>query len=357
MKRLLVCVLGIVLTFTAFAQQEIDVLDLGLHGKLTETVDPFDRFNADEYPAVYSDARAGSLVAQIRSSAGYFVAFKSDTKNIQVKISYRNPEHRGACDVYINKDGRWVYAGSHTECHHGKVTDLVRDMDGAEHECIMYFPLQQPLESMKLIIDDGASVVPTESPFRHRIAALGSSFTQGAGVTRPGLTWNAQLTRMTGMLFINMGFCGNCKLQTFFAQVLGRSDADAYVIDAFSNPLAHEIRERLYAFIDTLRQAEKEVGKDPKPIIFLQTIWREGNTFNVKKREREEAKIAAAEEMMASAVKDYEMVHWVNKTDATDYKYHEACTDGTHPNDYGYTLWAESICKPVVKILAKYNIK
>ena len=181
MKRLLVCVSGIVLTFTAFAQQEIDVHNLDLHGK---------------------------------------------------------------------------------------VTDLIRDMDGMEHECLVYFPLQQPLESMKLIIDDGASVVPTECPFRHRIAALGSSFTQGAGVTRPGLTWNAQLTRMTGMLFINMGFCGNCKLQLFFAQVLGRSDADA-----------------------------------------------------------------------------------------TDYKYHDACTDGTHPNDYGYTLWAESICKPVVKILKKYGIK
>ena len=72
MKRIVLCVLGIVLAFSAFAQQEINVLDLGFHGKLTETINPFDRFNADEYPAVYSDARAESLVAQIRSSAGYF---------------------------------------------------------------------------------------------------------------------------------------------------------------------------------------------------------------------------------------------------------------------------------------------
>ena len=343
------------LAFAASAQQEINVLDLGLQGKLTETVNPFDRFNADEYPAVYDDAK--TLITQVRSSAGYFVAFKSDTKNIQVKINYRKPEHYGPCDLYIKKDGRWLYAGSQTQCRNGRLINLVRHMDGSEHECIVYFPLQQPIESMKLIIDSNASIESIDCPFRHRIAALGSSFTQGAGVTRPGLTWSAQLSRMTGLMFINMGFCGNCKLQPFYAQVLGRSDAEAYVIDAFSNPSALEVKDRLYIFIDTLRQAEKEVGKDPKPIIFLQTIWREGNNFNVKKREREESKIATAEEMMASAVKDYEMVYWVNTTDATDYKYHETCTDGTHPNDYGYTLWAESILKPVTKILAKYNIE
>lgn len=343
------------LAFAASAQQEINVLDLGLQGKLTETVNPFDRFNADEYPAVYDDAR--TLITQVRSSAGYFVAFKSDTKNIQVKINYRKPEHYGPCDLYIKKDGRWLYAGSQTQCRNGRLIDLVRHMDGSEHECIVYFPLQQPIESMKLIIDSNASIESIDCPFRHRIAALGSSFTQGAGVTRPGLTWSAQLSRMTGLMFINMGFCGNCKLQPFYAQVLGRSDAEAYVIDAFSNPSAQEVKDRLYIFIDTLREAEKEVGKDPKPIIFLRTIWREGNNFNVKKREREEGKIATAEEMMASAVKDYELVYWVNTTDATDYKYHETCTDGTHPNDYGYTLWAESILKPVTKILAKYNIE
>ena len=36
---------------------------------------------------------------------------------------------------------------------------------------------------------------------------------------------------------------------------------------------------------------------------------------------------------------------------------HETSVDGTHPSDYGYTLWAESIRKPIVKILRKYGIR
>lgn len=343
------------LAFAASAQQEINVLDLGLQGKLTETVNPFDRFNADEYPAVYDDAK--TLITQVRSSAGYFVAFKSDTKNISARIEYRNPKHYEGCDLYIKKDGKWLYAGSQPSCKHGAVFSLVSNMDGSEHECIVYFPRQKPIESMHLIIDEGASITPVDCPFRHRIAALGSSFTQGAGVTRPGCTWSAQLSRMTGLMFINMGFCGNCKFQPFYAQVLGRSDAEAYVIDGFSNPSVQEVKDRLHIFLDTLREAEKEVGKSPKPVIFLQTIWREGNNFNVKKLAREEGKIANAEDMMKGVLRKYELVHWVNTTSATDHKYHETCTDGTHPNDYGYTLWAESILKPVTKILSKYNIK
>lgn len=30
---------------------------------------------------------------------------------------------------------------------------------------------------------------------------------------------------------------------------------------------------------------------------------------------------------------------------------------GSHPNDYGYTLWAKSIEKPLLKILKKHGIK
>lgn len=355
MKYILTLLTFIGLSLSVYAQKEVDVLNLGLHGKLTETLNPFDRFNADEYPDVYDDAK--TLVTQIRSSAGYFVAFRTNTRTIQTKIEYRNPDHYEGCDLYIKKDGSWLYAGSQTKCPNGKVIDLVKYMDGTEHECIVYFPLQKPLKSMKIIIDNDADIVPLECPFRHRIAALGSSFTQGAGVTRPGLTWSAQLSRMTGLMFINMGFCGNCRLQPFYAKVLGKSDAEAYVIDAFSNPRAPEIKDKLLIFIETLREAERKAGKSEKPIIFLQTIYREGNNFNVKKMEREMAKMAAAEEMVAKAMNIYDNIYWVDSTDATDYKYHETCTDGTHPNDYGYTLWAESILKPVTKILAKYKIK
>ena len=40
-----------------------------------------------------------------------------------------------------------------------------------------------------------------------------------------------------------------------------------------------------------------------------------------------------------------------------DKKLKDTSVDGTHPGDYGYTLWARSIQKPLLKILKKYGIE
>lgn len=49
-------------------------------------------------------------------------------------------------------------------------------------------------------------------------------------------------------------------------------------------------------------------------------------------------------------------VYYVMTTDASDPRL-DTTVDGTHPGDYGYTCWAESIKEPVLQILAKYGIK
>ena len=60
--------------------------------------------------------------------------------------------------------------------------------------------------------------------------------------------------------------------------------------------------------------------------------------------------------IMSVAVKRYDNVYFIRKTNATS-PTHETSVDGVHPGDYGYTLWAESIIKPVTKILRKYGLK
>ena len=52
----------------------------------------------------------------------------------------------------------------------------------------------------------------------------------------------------------------------------------------------------------------------------------------------------------------YKNVYFIDCTNASD-ELHETSVDGTHPNDYGYTLWAQSIQKPLLKILKKHGIK
>ena len=59
---------------------------------------------------------------------------------------------------------------------------------------------------------------------------------------------------------------------------------------------------------------------------------------------------------MAQAVKKYKDVYFITCTNATSPE-HDTSVDGTHPDDHGYFLWARSVEKPIMKILAKYGIK
>jgi lysophospholipase L1-like esterase len=70
---------------------------------------------------------------------------------------------------------------------------------------------------------------------------------------------------------------------------------------------------------------------------------------------KERKKQQTAERLMKEACKKYKNVYFI-QTNATD-ELHETSVDGTHPGDYGYTLWARSIEKPILKILKKYGIK
>ena len=63
-----------------------------------------------------------------------------------------------------------------------------------------------------------------------------------------------------------------------------------------------------------------------------------------------------AEKLMKEACKKYKNVYYVDTTNGTSYD-HNAQVDGVHPDNYGYSLWAKSIEKPVLKILKKYGIK
>ena len=164
------------------------------------------------------------------------------------------------------------------------------------------------------------------------------------------MSYPMQLMRWTGIQFLNLGVSGNCKLQPYFGAVLCDAEVDALVFDAFSNPSAKMIEERLFPFIEQIQKAHPGI-----PLIFQQTIYRERRNFNqtVEKNESEKQEMAAR--LMKEACKKYDHVYFI-QTNAADAN-HKTSVDGTHPGDYGYTLWAKSIRKPLLRILKKYGIK
>ena len=330
--------------------------DLTLVGKLMDTPNPYHRVDTVAFKGFTKGENS-----QVRQSSGISVAFRTDSPDLYILTQFgevsRDPTNTGPIsargyDLYIRENGQWRYAAS--KCRSVATLDqplaLITSMEPVMKDCLLYFPLYSEEYSIKLGIREGCRIEALPNPFRHRIGIFGSSYTHGSCTSRPGMSYPAQFTRKTGLQMLSLGCSGNSKLQDYFADVLAAADVDAYVFDSFSNPSPQMIRERLFPFIEKIQAAHPG-----KPLIFQQTIYREGRAFSISVEKSEAAKIAVADSMMRIACKKYKDVYFI-KPDAVPDD-HSASIDGIHPSNYGYQLWTESIVKPVTRILRKYGIK
>ena len=327
----------------------VDASELTLTGKVfTDTPNPYHRIDTAAFHGFTSHE-----IRLLQNSAGVAVAFSTDSPSITV-VANSNAFMARGFDLYIHDGGQWLWAASGVpdDKVSGKPLKLISNLPEGNKECLLYLPGFSEILSLKIGVKEEAAIEPLPNPFRHRVAVFGSSFTQGAACSKAGMAYPSILSRETGIQFLNLGVSGRCKLQDYFAAALSAApDVDAFLFDTFSNPEPREIEERLIPFIEAVQKAHPG-----KPLIFQQTIYRERGNFDTYNRKWDADRIALVAKMMKDACKKYDDVYFLECTNATSPD-HYTSVDGTHPGDYGYTLWARSIKKPVLRILRKYGIK
>lgn len=292
--------------------------------------------------------------------AGVAVLFTTDSRRIEARWttaprSYgwnMTPVLQRGMDLYVRENGVWTMAGAaHPGLQDRHASTIVEHMDGQPKECMLYLPAWSELLTLEIGVDEGASVTPLESPYKHRVIVFGSSVTHGASASRPGMTYPARMSRMTGIEFVNLGYSGNCMLQPEFARLLAETDADAFLFDAFSNPSPKMIRERLDAFVATLVKAHPD-----KPLIFMQTHWHTAGNLDQEAAKFHRERINTADGMMRRLAKQYDNVYfldgeWFFGRDA------EGTIDCDHGSDLGYDRMISERLPRIRKILRKYGIR
>lgn len=357
MFKHLIVSFALLLPICSFAQglNYTDAQRLTVVGKLMPTDNPYARLDAGKYPGITSGE-----AKQAANCTGMAVAFRTNSNYIGVDVTYKVIGGGSNCplyatrgfDLYIKREGQWIWAGNGVPDK--AVTDdsvqikLIEGAGDGWKDCLVYLPLFSTIESLAVVTDEDSRIEAVDNPFKGRVAVFGSSYTHGAGCGRAAMTYPAQLGRMLGYEFINMGFSGNCKLQPYFAQALCEADVDAYLFDAFSNPTPAQMRERLFPFIEKI-----QASHPGKPLIFMKSVWREKRNFSLSYEAKEAAKASTADSLMRIAVQRYDNVYWVDSTNTIG-QYHECTSDGSHPDSHGYTLWAESVRDAVDSVLKKY---
>ena len=362
MKRIFSIVFSAVLCINAYAQNITwhDAADLTVLGKPVPTSKPFTRIDGDVYK--FNDKTIDRYAGY---STGLAVVFQTNSTVIKARWttggsiagSNMTAIMNKGLDLYIMKDGEWVFAGVGTPVmkkapYNNHEGTIVKDMNEGQKQCLLYLPLFDHVESLEIGIEEGAVITPMENPFRHNIIVHGSSITHGASASRAGMSYPARFGRENGFYVCNLGFSGMCKLQEEYAHYLADiKDVDAFIFDTFSNPTAEEITTRFDEFVDIVRAAHPGV-----PMIFLQTERREIRNFNVKRDASEAAKQQAAEQVVRARMKTEKHIYFIDSEGFLGDD-HLGTVDGTHPNDLGFARMLEVITPKIKKILKKYGIK
>lgn len=285
------------------------------------------------------------------NSSGLAISFVTNSTEIKAKWTvpskkqYPNmtPIMQKGLDLYIRKEGTWQHAGVGIPKGVNSACVLVESMNREEKECLLYLPLYDEITNLQIGVRRDAYLKKQANPFKGKIVVYGSSITQGASASRPGLAYPSILSRSSGWQFINFGLSGRGKMELSVANMLAQiEDVDAFVLDCIPNPSPKEIEERTVDFVQTIRARHKDV-----PIIIIQSLIREKGNFNQKVRtkgiQQKEAIDKQVKLLYKMGVKN---LYYIREDDflGTD---HEGTIDGVHPTDQGFGILLKKI-KPVL---------
>lgn len=352
---LLLLFVGIIAIVQAQQQKQpgiyyTDASSLTLIGQAFPLSNSYYRIDTTAYPAFPL-----AVKRLLTNAAGLAISFKTNSTRISAKWCVKNARPasnmtqiaKNGLDLYIKRNGSWEYAGVGRPDSVCNEFVMVKSMEPGEKECLVYLPLYEELKSLSIGIDSGFQIKASPDPFaKKKVVIYGSSITQGASASRPGMAYPARLSRETGMHFVNLGVSGNGKMEKEVADMVASIQADAFILDCFANPTPEQITERTAYIVKTIR------AKHPNaPIIILQSVVRDGGNFDLTIREnvrrQNENAFKEYQKLLQEGVKNLHLIRG-EKLLGSD---HEATVDGTHPNDIGFDRMLQVIKPEVLKIL------
>jgi lysophospholipase L1-like esterase len=330
--------------------QWIDARDLTIEGKgWTNTQQFYDRLPGK------AEARVRPAVWNLgHDSAGMAVHFFTDATSIAARWTLRKEQlampHMPATgvsglDLYVRHDGKWHWLGSGRPDKFPTLEkQLVANLQPAQREYLLYLPLYNGIEELKIGLSQGAKIqglFPGSS--MKPVVFYGTSILQGGCASRPGMAYPAILARRLDFSHVNLGFSGNAWSEPELAELLAELDPRVYVLDPLPNMTAERVRERIEPFVRILRETHPMT-----PIVLVENVPYPDGDFVASRREKYSSANMelrhAYECLRKSGVRNLFYVPAKNLFGDDS----EATVDGTHPNDLGFQRMADAI-EPVLR--------
>ena len=332
-----------------------DVRDWGVEGRaFTDTENYFDRL-----PARAKGVVRDAVWNLSRQTSGMSVRFETDATAIYLRCALLNPRlampHMPASgvsglDLYGRTDGGgggWRWLQSHRPSEPTFEGELQKDIAPGRRRYQLFLPLYNGVKSLSIGLRKSAAFAPVLPRNDKPILFYGTSITQGASASRPGMSFVNILGRRLDRPILNFGFSGNGRMEIEVGKFLAELDPAIFVIDCVANTDADLIVQRCPPLVKHLRAAHPKT-----PILLLdERVWDNAPLLPYL-LERHRGKAAALRQAFESLRADgVDNLHFRAGDDLLGAD-GEATTDGSHPNDLGMMRYADALEPDLRRLLA-----
>ncbi len=283
------------------------------------------------------DRPAGGRVRFITNSP--YIAIHAETVNV-LKMNHFAITGSTGMDLYSGTRyyGTYVPPFGVETAFEGVV-----DLDGEEREYTINLPLYSGVKRLFVGIKEGCTL-KAPSPYRldKPVVYYGSSITQGGCASRPGVAYQAILTRELNIDHINLGFSGGARGEDPIIEYIASLEMSAFVSDYDHNaPSVDHLRathEKLYRAV---RRNHPDI-----PILFLS---RPQYYLNEPEKLRLEIVKATYEKALSEGDKN---VYFIPGPELLTDEVRDCClVDNCHPTDAGFVSMAYRILPVLKKML------
>lgn len=359
MRKLLIMTLACI-AFVSNAQEMAyhDARQFPLYGSVVPVEDGFTRFP----DSLKSQVKRELLYTLGTNTAGMSIRFSSDAtalsakwiSTLELEMNHMTPVGIRGMDLYtLDDNNNWTFVNSVRPTCNKKASkySIVSGMEKKMREYLLFLPLYDGIDSLYIGVDSAAIIQGpnVDIPSRKKpIVVYGTSITQGACASRPGMAYTNILEREFNREFYNFGFSGNGQLDMEVAQLLVTIDAGMIIFDCIANNTADQLKERIEPFYRYVREHRPNV-----PILFIESPLFPIMRYNAQTAKDINAKNVVLKEfynkIKAEGAKDIYYMEG-KKVFGDDV---EATVDNYHFTDIGFRYFAK-ILKPYIQ---KYSLK
>jgi len=208
-------------------------------------------------------------------------------------------------------------------------------------EITINFPLYSNVKELYIGLQKN-SVLKEASPYKNAkpLVYYGSSITQGGCASRPGMSYQAIISRRFDYDYINLGFSGNAKAEDTIIDYIKNLDMSIFIYDYDHNaPTVEHLANTHEKMFKAIREAHPDL-----PIIMMSRP-----KFKLTDLEEQRLEIIKTTYNNAIASGD-KNVYLITGKELTALCGNEGTVDNCHPTDFGFASMAKAVGDVIEKI-------